>query len=100
MLQETVINKTETSRTELPLVAPRENPDEEEMDLVELSRVVLRNKLAILKFAVVAAVLTAITVLIMRPYYTGEATFLPPNSMSSGSSGLMGQLGAIGMAGS
>ena len=70
------------------------------MDLLELGRVVLRNKLVILKFAVVAAVLTAITVLIMSPYYTGEATFLPPNSMSSGGSGLMGQLGAIGMAGS
>jgi tyrosine-protein kinase Etk/Wzc len=100
MLQETVINKTERSRTELPAVAPRENPDDEEMDLLELGRVVLRNKLVILKFAVVAAVLTAITVLIMSPYYTGEATFLPPNSMSSGGSGLMGQLGAIGMAGS
>jgi tyrosine-protein kinase Etk/Wzc len=100
MLQETVINKTETSREELPPVRPRENPDDEEMDLMELVRLLLQRKLAILKFAVVAAVLTAITVLIMKPYYTGEATFLPPNSMSSGPSGLMGQLGAIGMAGS
>jgi tyrosine-protein kinase Etk/Wzc len=100
MLQETVISKTETSRTELPPVRPRENPDDEELDLIELFGLLLRRKLSILKFAVVAAVLTAIAVLIMRPYYTGEATFLPPNSMSSGPSGLMGQLGAIGMAGS
>ncbi len=100
MLQETVMNKTERPRTELPPATLRENRDDEEMDLIEVGRVVLRNKLVILKFAMVAAVLTAITVLLMRPYYTGEATFLPPNSMSSGSSGLMGQLGAIGMAGS
>ena len=99
MLQETLINKTETFRTELPPVAPRENPDDE-MNLLEVVGLLLRNKWLILKFAGVAAVLTAITVLLMRPYYTGQATFLPPNSMSTGGSALLGQLGVLGAAGS
>ncbi len=72
MLQETVINKTETSSSaELPQFVQRDNSNEEEMDLMELGRVVLRNKLVIFKFAIIAAVLTAITVLLMKPYYNG-----------------------------
>jgi tyrosine-protein kinase Etk/Wzc len=100
MLQETVINKTERSRTELPAVAQRENPDDEELDLIELGRMLLRNKWLILKCAGFAALLTAIVVLLMRPYYTGKATFLPPNSMSNGGSALLGQLGVLGGMGS
>jgi tyrosine-protein kinase Etk/Wzc len=96
MLQETVKNKTERSLTELPAVAQRENPDDEEMDLIELGRLLRRNKWLILKCAGFAALLTAIVVLLMRPYYTGQATFLPPNSMSNGGSALLGQLGALG----
>jgi uncharacterized protein involved in exopolysaccharide biosynthesis len=59
----------------------------------------LQNKFVILKFSLVLAVLTAIVVLIMKPYYAGVSSFLAPNSMSTGSSALLGQLGALGMAG-
>jgi uncharacterized protein involved in exopolysaccharide biosynthesis len=59
----------------------------------------LQNKFVILKFSLVLAVLTAIVVLIITPYYAGVSSFLPPNSMSTGSSALLGQLGALGMAG-
>jgi len=73
--------------------------EESEIDLVELIRVLLQNKFVILKFSLVPAVLTAIVVLIMNPYYAGVSSFLPPNSMSTGASALLGQLGALGMAG-
>src|ERR1700679_831948 len=99
MSRESVLNKTEIdSRMAAPSDGPRVLPDESEMSLLEICRVLLREKLFILRFAVVAAVLTEFIVLIMRPYYTGQASFLPPNSMSNGgSSALLGQLGAIGM---
>ena len=57
---------------------------ESELDLLELIRVLLQNKFVILRFSLVPAVLTAIVVLIMKPYYAGVSSFLPPNSMSTG----------------
>jgi len=89
-----------SSRFGPPTSAKPEMPDEPELDLLELGRVLLRNKLVILKFALMAAVLTVIVVLIKRPSYSAEASFLPPNSMSTGgSSALLGQLGALGSVG-
>jgi tyrosine-protein kinase Etk/Wzc len=72
---------------------------EDEIDLLELGRVVMANRRVLLKFALAPAVVTAITVLLMKPTYTAQASFLPPNSMSNGSSALLGQLGALGAAG-
>jgi tyrosine-protein kinase Etk/Wzc len=69
---------------------------ENEIDLLELGRVVAAEKWLLLKFALVPALITAITVFLMKPTYTAQASFLPPNSTSSGSSSLLGQLGALG----
>ncbi|WP_263367887.1 GumC family protein [Edaphobacter bradus] len=73
---------------------------EDEIDLLDLLRVLLANKSLILKFAFGPAVLTAIVLVLMKPTYTAEASFLPPNSMTSGPSALLGQLGALSGAGS
>jgi tyrosine-protein kinase Etk/Wzc len=69
---------------------------DDEIDLLQLARMVLQGKRVILKFALISATLTAILVLLMKPVYTAEATFLPPNSMSSSSpASMLGQLGAL-----
>ncbi|RSL16403.1 uncharacterized protein involved in exopolysaccharide biosynthesis [Edaphobacter aggregans] len=97
MHEETVLNHPETSAR----VESTREPEEQEIDLLELVRILLQNKILILKFALVTAVITAIVLLIKKPYYQAQATFLPPNSMSTGgSSALLGQLGALGSAGS
>lgn len=98
MPQESVLHAPETSsKTGLSPSPPFASADESDIDLFELGEFALRDKFLILKFALAAAVITAIVVLIMKPYYTGEASFLPPNSMSTGgSSALLGQLGALG----
>jgi tyrosine-protein kinase Etk/Wzc len=101
MPQETVLNHSEVSSySGPPASGPPEVREESDVDLVELIRLMLQNKFVILKFSLGLAVLTAVMVLIMKPYYAGVASFLPPNSMSTGSSALLGQLGALGMAGS
>lgn len=105
MPQETVLNHSEiSSRSEPPASGPPpggppEVRGESELDLVELFRVLLQNKFVILKFSLVPALLTAIVVLVMKPYYAGISSFLPPNSMSTGASSLLSQLGVLGMAG-
>src|SRR5260370_12293300 len=101
MPQETVLNHSEVSSHSGPPTSGKpEVRKESEIDLVELVRLMLQNKFVILKYSLLLAVVTAIAVLIMKPYYAAESSFLPPNSMSSGSSALLGQLGALGMAGS
>src|SRR5260370_3564252 len=101
MPQETVLNHSEiASRAGTLGSGPTEVREESELDLVELVRVLLQNKFIILMFSLVPAILTAIVLLIMKPYYAGISSFLPPNSMSTGASALLGQLGALGMAGS
>jgi len=103
MLQDTVVNHPETSSLPVaPATASREVVAEDsEIDLLELGRLLRRNRLLILKFGLAFAVLTAIVLLLMKPSYKGEASFLPPNSMSTGgASALLGQLGMLGSAGS
>jgi tyrosine-protein kinase Etk/Wzc len=105
MPQETVLNHPEIlSHPGLPPSGPLPNglpevPQESELDLIELIKVMRKNKFVILKFSLVPAILTAIVLLIMKPYYAGIASFLPPNSMSTGASAILGQLGVLGMAG-
>jgi uncharacterized protein involved in exopolysaccharide biosynthesis len=95
MPQETVLNQV-YSPSGSPPSGPPEVRYESELDLIELSRVLRKNKLVIAKFSLVPAVLTAIFLLIMKPYYAGIASFLPPNSMSTGGSSLLSQLGVLG----
>jgi len=72
---------------------------EDEIDLLELASLLLRNKWVIFRWAVVAAVLTAVIVLLMRPTYTAEATFLPPGSLNTGSAALTNPMGALSLFG-
>jgi tyrosine-protein kinase Etk/Wzc len=74
---------------------PAGDTEAKEIDLREFGRALLQGKRVILKFAVVPAVLTAIAVSLMKPTFTAEATFLPPNSMSMGSSPLAGSLAML-----
>jgi len=102
MLQETLIEKRKT-RTEAGSdpTELQQPSDQDEVDLIKLATLLLREKKTILRSAFLLLVITAIVVyLIIKPTYTGEAVFLPPQS-SPGSSisqlaGQMGSLGAIG----
>jgi uncharacterized protein involved in exopolysaccharide biosynthesis len=100
MLQETVIEKRESHPdTGLDQSGPQQVQVEGEVDLIDLAAVLLREKKTILKFGLVLSVLAAAVVyLVMKPMYTGEALFLPPQN-SPGSNmtlQLTSQLGSLG----
>jgi tyrosine-protein kinase Etk/Wzc len=103
MRQETVLNPPEISSPSelLPAGAPQSASEEDGIDLVGLFALLLRGKKTILRFMLVSAILTAIVVyLVMKPTYTGEAVFLPPqNAPGSSMSQLAGQLGSLGSLG-
>jgi tyrosine-protein kinase Etk/Wzc len=102
MRQETVLNPPEiSSPSELPTGAPKSASAAEGMGLMELATLLLQGKKTILRFALVAAILATIVVyLVMKPTYTGEAIFLPPqNAPGSGMSQLASQLGSLGSLG-
>jgi tyrosine-protein kinase Etk/Wzc len=103
MAQETVLNHPEiSSPPELPFTDSRQSTSAEEgIDLMKLATLLLQGKKTILRFILVAAVLTAIMVyLVMKPTYTGEAVFLPPQgSVGSSMSQLASQLGSLGAIG-
>jgi len=77
--------------------------DKDEVDFVDFLMLVLRGKGTILRFALSFMVLAALIVyVILKPTYTGEAVFLPPqgapgSSMTqlAGSIGAMGAVGAL-----
>ena len=102
MLQETMTEKRETH----PEAGADPNnlqriPDEGEVDFIELATLLMREKKTIFGFAVVFSLLTAIVVyLVMKPIYTAEAIFLPPQSSPGSSmSQLASQLGSLGAIG-
>jgi uncharacterized protein involved in exopolysaccharide biosynthesis len=77
-------------------------PDVEKgIDLMDLAILLMRGKRTILRFMLTAVGLTAIVVyLIMKPMYTAQAVFLPPqNAPGSGMSQLASQLGSLGAMG-
>jgi uncharacterized protein involved in exopolysaccharide biosynthesis len=75
--------------------------EEEGIDLMELAILLMQGKKIILRFVLVAMVLTAIVVyLIMKPMYTAQAVFLPPqNAPGSSMAQLASQLGSLGTLG-
>jgi tyrosine-protein kinase Etk/Wzc len=83
-------------------VRDRSEAEEATIDLLELGRILQNKRKTLVLFALVPAVLTALVVFIAKPTYTAQAAFLPPNSMSSGTSiavpALLGQLGGAGAA--
>jgi tyrosine-protein kinase Etk/Wzc len=102
MFQETIIPPPTTSippRPESDLV--QHDSADQGLDLIEVATLLLLRKKIILKFAVVTATLTAVVVFfIMKPTYTAQATFLPPQSApGSGLSQLASQLGSLGTMG-
>ncbi len=75
--------------------------DKDEVDVVDFLMLVLRGKGTILRFALSFMVLTALVVyVILKPTYTGEAVFLPPQSAPGSSmtqlASSMGAMGAMG----
>jgi tyrosine-protein kinase Etk/Wzc len=99
MPEQIVSDRKETSPETVVTMGEDSTMQENEIDLLELGREVMTNRWVLLKFALVPAVITAITVLLMKPTYTAQASFLPPNSMSTGSSSFLSQLGPLGAAG-
>ena len=100
-MQEELVSMVE-AQTSGPAVPPGGGlrADENEVDLFEIMKVLRSKRFFILKCALIPALLMIVAVLILRPTYTAETTFLPPNSLTSNStSALLGQIGALGAAG-
>jgi tyrosine-protein kinase Etk/Wzc len=98
MPQETVVNYPETFTHADSKTGVMESTSEESgIDLLDLTTLLLRGKKTILKFMLVTAALAAVLVyFVMKPMYTAEATFLPPQSApGSGVSQMMSQLGSL-----
>jgi tyrosine-protein kinase Etk/Wzc len=100
MSEDGVLNNHESSAHTKP--DSRAASEEREIDLIGVATLLLREKKSILKFVLVAAILSAIlTYVVMRPMYTAQATFIPPqNAPGSGLSQLAGQLGSLSAMGS
>ena len=101
MPQDTVVSHSEISldnRSNGDLI---QDVQENEIDLIELAILLLQGKKTILRFMVVAVVVTSIVVFgVMKPMYTAEATFLPPQTApGSGMAQLASQLGSLGALG-
>ena len=102
MRQETVIEKRDVHpEAEAPPLEREQVAEEGEVDLIELARLFLREKKIILRFVAVSVVLTAAVVyLVMKPIYTAEALFLPPqNTPGSSVAQMAGQIGPLGALG-
>ena len=69
--------------------------NDESFDVLEAIRTLLLHKRLIIRCVLAGGVIGLVVVLLLRPTYTATATFLPPNSTSSNSSGLLSQLGAL-----
>jgi tyrosine-protein kinase Etk/Wzc len=75
--------------------------DEDGIDLIQVALLLWQNRKTILRFTVGTGVLTALIVFfVLKPSYTAEAVFLPPQSSpGSAASMLAGQLGSLGAIG-
>lgn len=103
MLRETVLSHTETAIHAQSTTGGNQDVSQEpEIDVLEIMTLLLREKKTILKFILVTAAVAALLVfVIMKPMYTAEAIFLPPQSApGSGMSQLASQLGSLGSIGS
>ena len=103
MLRETVLNHTETAtHAQSTGVENQDASGEPEIDVLQIMTLLFREKKTILKFILVTAALAAVLVfVVMKPMYTAEAIFLPPQTApGSGMSQLASQLGSLGAIGS
>jgi tyrosine-protein kinase Etk/Wzc len=102
MPQETVANHPETfTHAESRTGVIESASEEQEIDLLEVMTLLLRGKKTILKFMLATVALAALLVfVVMKPMYTAEATFIPPQSApGSAMSQLASQLGSLGAVG-
>lgn len=92
----TVSNTEATTGRGASAEVPPENPVilEDSIDLLDLALVLAARKRFIFFTSLIAAVLTAILVLVIPQTFTATATMLPPQQESSGSA-LLGQLGGL-----
>src|SRR5215469_2640236 len=87
-----------SSRIDVRGTAPLETPQVHETDLVQIFSLLIREKRVIWGFSLVLMAITAVIVFgVMRPMYTGEAAFLPPQAPpGSNMSQLAAQLSPMG----
>jgi uncharacterized protein involved in exopolysaccharide biosynthesis len=71
-------------------------PAEDEISLLDLSIVIVRNRWLIAKIALVAALIGVITSLLLPIRYTASTSLLPPQQGGSAGASLMAQLGSLG----
>jgi len=86
-------------QSEADMDTDRHSP-EQEVDLMDIAILLVRGKRTIARFMLATTVLTVIVVyLVMKPMYTAEAVFLPPqNTPGRGMAQLASQLGVLGVA--
>jgi tyrosine-protein kinase Etk/Wzc len=102
MPQETVVSHPETfTHAESKIGVLESASEEQKIDLIEVSTLLLCEKKTIFKFTLVAVALMVLLVfVVMKPMYTAQAVFLPPqNAPGSGMSQLASQLGSLGAMG-
>lgn len=102
MFQETVAHPQATSPPiESEVEVSQYPPEEQRVDLFEVTTLLLREKKTIFKFVLMALVLSALMVyLVLKPTYTAQAIFLPPQTApGSGMSQIASQLGSLGALG-
>lgn len=102
MLPDTVLSPDESTAHAQSFGGENQNVlDDQEIDLLEVMTLLLQEKKTILKFVLVTVGLAALLVFfVIRPMYTAEAIFLPPQSApGSGLSQLSSQLGSLGSIG-
>lgn len=71
---------------------------EEEINILELLRVIVRQRALIIRVTLVVALISVITSLCMKSVYTAKASILPPQKDMAGgaAAALLGQLGGLG----
>ena len=78
------------------MVAAQRYQDEDEINLMDLLLVLAKHNRFIIKFTVLAAVLSVVYVLMQANSYTAKTVILPPQQGASAASMMMEQLGGLG----
>lgn len=102
MLKDTVFSHPEIPvQTVFDATGVTRPSPEQEIDMVKITILLLRGKRTVFKFVLAAAVMAALLAyIVMRPMYTAQAVFLPPQTApGSGISQLVGQMGSLGALG-
>ncbi len=88
--------------TAYPFALEKNTPveaDRAEVNLALAGRILLQSKKTVLGGGALGLLLAGLLALVIKPYYTAAATFIPPSSTSSTSAMLASQLGALGASG-